>query len=36
MESFIVKKDEENNRIDLYLSKKKEEISRVAIQILIS
>ena len=36
MESFIVKKDEENNRIDLYLSKKKEEISRVAIQRLIS
>lgn len=36
MESFIVKKDEENNRIDLYLSKKKEEISRVTIQRLIS
>ena len=36
METFIVKKDEENNRIDLYLSRKKEEVSRVTIQRLIS
>ena len=36
METFIVKKEQENNRIDLYLSKLKEDISRVTIQRLIS
>ena len=36
METFIVKKEEENNRIDLYLSRKKGEVSRVTIQRLIS
>ncbi len=35
MEIFIVKKEEENNRIDSYLTKKKEELSRVAVQRLI-
>lgn len=35
METFIVKKEEENNRMDRYLAKQKEEISRVAIQRLI-
>lgn len=36
METFIVKKEQENNRIDVYLSKAKEDISRVTIQRLIS
>ena len=35
METLIVKKEEANNRIDSYLAKKKEEISRVAVQRLI-
>ena len=35
METFIVKKPEENNRIDSYLAKQKDELSRVAIQRLI-
>ena len=35
METFIVKKGEENKRIDLYLSEKKEDLSRVSIQRLI-
>lgn len=34
MDSFVVKKEEENNRIDCYLAKKKD-LSRVAIQRLI-
>lgn len=34
MDTFLVKKEEENNRIDSYLAKKKE-LSRVAIQRLI-
>ena len=32
MKSFIVKKSEENNRIDCYLAKKDQSLSRVAIQ----
>lgn len=36
MEVFIVKKEEANNRIDTYLARKKEEVSRVTIQRLIS
>ncbi len=35
MREFIVKKEEENTRIDSYLSRKNEDISRVAIQRLI-
>lgn len=35
MEVFIVKKGEENNRIDSYLAKQKDELSRVAVQRLI-
>ena len=35
METFIVKKEEENNRIDSYLTKQKNELSRVAVQRLI-
>lgn len=35
METFIVKKEEENNRIDSYLTRKKKELSRVAVQRLI-
>ena len=35
MESYTVKKDEVNNRIDIYLAKKQKDISRVAIQRLI-
>lgn len=35
METFIVKKEEENNRIDSYLAKKKDELSRVAVQRFI-
>lgn len=35
MEIFIVKKGEENNRIDSYLAKQKDELSRVAVQRLI-
>ena len=35
MREFLVKKEEENNRIDVYLAKKNEDISRVAIQRLI-
>ncbi len=35
METFIVKKGEENNRIDSYLAKQKDELSRVAVQRLI-
>lgn len=35
METFIVKKGEGNNRIDSYLTKQKDELSRVAIQRLI-
>lgn len=34
METYIVKKEEENNRIDSYITKKKE-LSRVAVQRLI-
>lgn len=36
MREFIVKKEEINNRIDVYLSKKNEDISRVSVQRLIS
>ena len=32
MKSFIVKKEEVNNRIDSYLAKKDKNLSRVAIQ----
>ena len=35
MKTFIVEKEEEGNRIDSYLAKKDEELSRVAIQRLI-
>ena len=35
MRKIIVSKEENNNRIDMYLSKKYEDISRVAIQRLI-
>lgn len=35
MENIKVKKEEENNRIDSYLAKQKEELSRVAVQRLI-
>lgn len=35
MENIKVKKGEENNRIDSYLAKQKEELSRVAVQRLI-
>lgn len=35
METFVVKKEEENSRIDRYLAKKKEGLSRVAVQRLI-
>ena len=35
LETFVVKKGEENNRIDSYLAKQKDEFSRVAIQRLI-
>lgn len=35
METFIVKKGEENNRIDSYLTRQKDELSRVAVQRLI-
>lgn len=35
METFVVKKEEENSRIDCYLAKKKEGLSRVAVQRLI-
>ena len=35
METFRVKKEEENNRMDSYLAKKKDELSRVAVQRLI-
>lgn len=35
LENIKVKKGEENNRIDSYLAKQKEEISRVAVQRLI-
>jgi len=35
LETFIVKKEEENNRIDSYLTKQKNELSRVAVQRLI-
>lgn len=35
METFIVKKGEENNRIDSYLAKQKDGFSRVAVQRLI-
>lgn len=35
MEKIIVKKEEENNRIDAYLSTKIETASRVTIQRLI-
>ena len=35
METFIVKKEEENNRIDSYLAKQNNELSRVTIQRLI-
>ena len=36
METFIVKNDEEGNRIDAYLTRKKEDVSRATIQRLIS
>ena len=36
MDKFIVKKEDEGNRIDSYLSRKKEDVSRVTIQRLIS
>ena len=36
MKKFIVEKEEENKRIDSYLSEKNEDLSRVAIQRLIS
>lgn len=36
MESFIVEKEEEGNRIDAYLTRKKENVSRVTIQRLIA
>ena len=32
MKEFVVKKEEENNRIDRYLSEKSKDFSRVAIQ----
>lgn len=35
METFIVKEEEQGNRIDSYLTKQKEDFSRVAIQRLI-
>ena len=35
LETFIVKKEEVNQRIDSYLAKQKEELSRVTIQRLI-
>ena len=35
MREFIVKEEEQNKRIDAYLSEKNEDISRVAIQRLI-
>lgn len=35
METFVVKKEEVNNRIDSYLARKKEDISRVAVQRLL-
>ncbi len=35
METFLVKKEEAGNRIDSYVSQKKEELSRVAVQRLI-
>ncbi len=35
MKIFIVKKEEENNRMDRYLAKKEEDLSRVAIQRLM-
>ena len=35
MKTFIVKKGEENNRIDSYLAKQKDELSRVTVQRLI-
>ena len=35
MENIKVKKEEENNRIDSYLAKQKEEFSRVTVQRLI-
>ena len=36
MKKFIVKKEEENNRIDSYLASKNEDLSRVAIQRFIN
>lgn len=35
METFLVKNEEENNRIDSYLAKQREGLSRVAVQRLI-
>ncbi len=35
LETFLVKKEEVGNRIDSYISQKKEELSRVAVQRLI-
>ena len=36
MDKFIVEKEDEGNRIDSYLTRKKEDVSRVTIQRLIS